>query len=205
MVSVIFTIYKSDFHFHFNKLHSVFVSNYDLGMKNISNGIEMQVNSYSYQKLGKVLMCFSIYTNTKDIFNIKLDIGAIPAIHGLKFLNMCLIIITHNIHFALDCHGEQFRIYSYNVYFQVFLYFSFITKIVLFADNKVWFLRFIENYYAYIIHMISVLIDIYFFSSGCLISYLYLHIKTKENLNISTDCKERIIEFFVHMIKRFMR
>lgn len=82
-------------------------------MENMSNEIKMKINLFSDQenKIGKVLICFSVYTNTKEIFNTKLDTGAIPAIHGLKFLSMCVIIILHAIYFTLDSFGEQFRIY----------------------------------------------------------------------------------------------
>jgi hypothetical protein len=74
----------------------------------VSKEIETKLNSPSHWKneIRKVLICFSAYTNTKEIFNTKLDVGTIPIIHGLKFLNMCIIITTHSIYFAMDSIGE---------------------------------------------------------------------------------------------------
>lgn len=57
-------------------------------------------------KIGKILMCFSIYTNTKIIFNTKLDADAIPTIHGLKFLSVSWIAFVHTIYFMMDYIGE---------------------------------------------------------------------------------------------------
>jgi len=65
-----------------------------------------KINSSLYQesKIGRVLICFSAYGNTRKIFNTKLD--AIPVIHGLKFFNMCLIISLHSLYFTADSTGE---------------------------------------------------------------------------------------------------
>lgn len=57
-------------------------------------------------RIGKILMCFSVYTNTGKIFSTKVDADAIPLIHGLKFLSMCWIIFVHIIFFMMDYIGE---------------------------------------------------------------------------------------------------
>jgi len=82
--------------------------NYDLGKGNMSETIQMKVNLFSHQesKIGKILMCFSAYTNTKKIFSIKLDADTIPVIHGLKFVSMCGIIIVHTMYFGMDYYGK---------------------------------------------------------------------------------------------------
>jgi len=67
-----------------------------------------KINSSMYQenKIERVLICFSAYTNTRRIFNTKLDADTIPVIYGLKFFNMCLLIIFHSVYFTLDSNGE---------------------------------------------------------------------------------------------------
>jgi len=60
-------------------------------------------------RIGQILMCFSIYTNTKIILNTKLNADEIPVIHGLKFLTMSWIIIFHTIFFLMDYVGEQYE------------------------------------------------------------------------------------------------
>jgi len=48
-------------------------------------------------------------------------------------------------------------------------------------------------------------VDVFFFSSGCLTTYLYLKDKTNEILIKSIDCRQKLIELFIHIIKRFIR
>jgi len=74
----------------------------------MSEEIQIKVNLSSHQesKIGKILICFSAYTNTKRIFNIKLDADTIPVIHGLKFLSMCCIILMHMPYFVMNYFGK---------------------------------------------------------------------------------------------------
>jgi len=63
-------------------------------------------SSHEKSKFGNVLMCFSVYTNTKIIFNTKLDTEAIAVIHGIKFLSMLWIIIVHTKFYTADYFGK---------------------------------------------------------------------------------------------------
>ncbi|XP_036140702.1 nose resistant to fluoxetine protein 6 isoform X3 [Monomorium pharaonis] len=145
-------------------------------IKDASKERETKLNSSSHWKrvIEKIIICFSAYTNTRKIFSTKLDAETIPVIHGLKFLNMCMIIIGHSIYFTLDS-----------------------------VDNKIILWRFIENLsYLFDVFIGFISVDIYFFSSGFLVTYLYLRDKI---LTEQIRCKEKLTEFFIHIIKRFIR
>jgi len=68
--------------------------------------MKVKVNSHQKSKIGEILICFSAYTNTKKIFNTKLDAATIPVIHSLKFLSMCCIIIFHNVYYHINFFGK---------------------------------------------------------------------------------------------------
>ncbi|KAG5346539.1 NRF6 protein, partial [Acromyrmex charruanus] len=60
------------------------------------------VSSLKKSRIGKILLCFSVFTNTKIIFNTKLHADALPVIHGLKFLSTCWLIIGHAIAYTVE-------------------------------------------------------------------------------------------------------
>ncbi|XP_077264331.1 nose resistant to fluoxetine protein 6-like [Temnothorax americanus] len=138
-------------------------------------GIKANLSSHWKSQVKEILICFSAYTNTRKIFDTKLDADTIPVIHGLKFLSMCLIIIFHSAYYALD-----------------------------FFDNKVWSWRFIESYGTYIFGIGLIAVDIFFFSSGCLVTYTYLRDKTDKVLMKPIN-EEKLVEFLIYVIKRFIR
>ncbi|XP_050448535.1 nose resistant to fluoxetine protein 6-like isoform X2 [Cataglyphis hispanica] len=151
--------------------------------KTIANVIdipkEMEITSssiYQESKIGQILMCFSIYTNTKIIFNTKLDADAIPAIHGLKFLSIIWIVFDHTVYFMLDC-----------------------------IDNKALSMRFTFDFLIQILTNIIIPVDTYFFLSGFLVAYLYLKDKIGKKNSTSIEYKKKLNEFFIHIIKRFIR
>lgn len=55
---------------------------------------------------GRVLLCFSIYSNTKLIFSTKLNSNSVAPIHGLRFLGMVWIIMIHTIFYMSDYAGK---------------------------------------------------------------------------------------------------
>lgn len=73
-----------------------------------------------------------------------------------------------------------------------------------FTDNKVEMLRFIESH-DNLFDIAYVSVDVYFFSSGCLVTYMYLRTKTNERLNKPIDCRKKLTELFIYIIKRFFR
>ncbi|XP_071629815.1 nose resistant to fluoxetine protein 6-like isoform X2 [Temnothorax longispinosus] len=146
------------------------------GVENVSKeiGIKINLSSYRKSKIGEILICFSAYTNTGKIFCTKLDAGTIPVIHGLKFLSMCSIIIIHSLHFTLNS-----------------------------LDNKVVLWKYEESY-IYLFDIGLMAVDIFFLSSGCLVTYMYLRDKTNQ-VPKPIFCGEKLIEFFIYLIKRFIR
>ncbi|GAB1867720.1 Nose resistant-to-fluoxetine protein N-terminal domain-containing protein [Camponotus japonicus] len=144
-------------------------------VKNISE--EMKITPLRQEsRIGQILMCFSIYTNTKIILNTKLNADEIPVIHGLKFLSMSWIIIFHTIFFLTD-----------------------------YVDNKVSVLKMTSNVFLHVLINTIVSVDTYFFSSGLLVSYLYLKDKMDNRKATSINYKEKLNEFFIHVIRRFIR
>lgn len=80
-------------------------------MKECSKFLESPIlKKHSQSTWEKVLMCFSIYTNTKIIFTTKLNSDSIPVIHGLRFLGMAWIIMIHTIFYMSDYAGKYFII-----------------------------------------------------------------------------------------------
>ncbi|XP_039315271.1 nose resistant to fluoxetine protein 6 isoform X2 [Solenopsis invicta] len=127
-------------------------------------------------RIKEVLICFSIYTNTKSIFNTKVSPNEIPVIHGLRFLTMFWIILCHSLLFMVD-----------------------------FIDNKVWFLRISESFFIQVLSNGYLSVDTFFFLSGFLLAYTYLKNKTKEKQNISFNYGAKLKEFSVNVIRRFIR
>lgn len=48
----------------------------------------------------KLLMCFSAYSNAKQIFNFETGADSVPALHGIKVLSMMWIIFVHTAYFS---------------------------------------------------------------------------------------------------------
>jgi len=75
----------------------------------------------------------------------------------------------------------------------------------MYTDNKVWSFRFFENYAGYMIDIGVLSVDTFFVSSGCLVTYLYLKNETNKQLTKPINCREKLIDFFINIIKRFVR
>ncbi|XP_036139323.1 nose resistant to fluoxetine protein 6 [Monomorium pharaonis] len=149
---------------------------------NVKNAVEeMEMTNLSTQheesRIGSVLMCFSIYTSTKIIFNTELNIDMIPIIHGLRFLSMLWIIMGHSILYTLD-----------------------------YMDNKVWLMRFSQGLPIQVLSNATVSVDTYFFIGGFLLTYGYLKENTTDKTrNKSFNYGKKLNEFFVRVIRRFIR
>lgn len=82
------------------------IPNYDSDSDNTPEEMEMaDLSSHEENRIGKVLICFSIYTNTKAIFSTKSD-EELSVIHGLRFLSMVWIIMAHTILYTIDYLGK---------------------------------------------------------------------------------------------------
>ncbi|KAG5344692.1 NRF6 protein, partial [Acromyrmex charruanus] len=147
---------------------------------NAENAVEMQMTDLSSSRkksrIGNVLMCFSVYTSTKMIFNTKLGTEEITVVHGIRFLTMIWLIILHSILFSIE-----------------------------YADNKIQILRFVDSLPIQMLSNGSVSVDTYFFLSGFLLAYTYLKNKIdKERIN-PINYKEKINKYFVIIMKRYIR
>lgn len=84
---------------------------------------------------------------------------------------------------------------------------SFLTEIVLYyIDNKgftIW--KLFPNFISRLITNIIVPVDTFFFSSGFLLTYLYLKDKIGTKRTTSINYKAKLNEFFIHIITRFIR
>ncbi|XP_039305206.1 nose resistant to fluoxetine protein 6-like [Solenopsis invicta] len=149
----------------------------DDSIKGVSKEMETKLKSSHWKSvISKVLICFSAYTNTKKIFSTKLDVDAIAVIHGIKVLN-------------------------------TLIYFAYNKNFFLFTDNKVWMWRISENYGGYLFDPMigAVTIDNFLFSSGCVLTYLYLKNKTNKILIKPIQYREKLTELFNYITRRFLR
>ncbi|KAG5322560.1 NRF6 protein, partial [Pseudoatta argentina] len=172
------TIYDIFIYQTYLKAKAKIILNCDLDVENAVEEIKMTDLSSSREKnrIGNVLMCFSVYTSTKIIFNTKLDTEAIAVIHGIRFLSMLWIIIAHTIFYTAD-----------------------------YLDNKIWTLRFAEGIPIQVISNASIAVDTYFFLSGFLLAYVYLKHKTDKEKIKPIHYREKLNEFFISIIKRYIR
>ncbi|KYN15551.1 Nose resistant to fluoxetine protein 6, partial [Trachymyrmex cornetzi] len=148
---------------------------------NVENAVgEMQMidlsSSREKSKIRNVLMCFSVYTSTKTIFNTKLDTKEIAVVHGIRFLSMVWIIILHSVFYTVE-------------YF----------------DNKTWMLRLAEGVPIQVISNGTLSVDTYFFLSGFLLAYVSLKNKIDKERIKPIHYKEKLNEFFVSIMKRYIR
>ncbi|XP_018315300.1 LOW QUALITY PROTEIN: nose resistant to fluoxetine protein 6-like [Mycetomoellerius zeteki] len=142
--------------------------------KTLIQEIEIETaSSLKKSRIGKILLCFSVVTNTKVIFNTKLHADTLPVIHGLKFLSMCWLILGHTTIYMVD-H----------------------------IDNKVWSWKFMTN--AIFINS-PIPVETFFFLSGLLVTYFYIKDKMDKDRNQLFTYRAKINEFFVLVIKRYIR
>ncbi|XP_076673735.1 nose resistant to fluoxetine protein 6 [Andrena cerasifolii] len=57
--------------------------------------------------VGQTLMCFSIYSNVKQIFKADTGSDSVPALHGIRFLGMVWILIPHTLLFGRYFVGNR--------------------------------------------------------------------------------------------------
>ncbi|XP_011633885.1 uncharacterized protein LOC105425018, partial [Pogonomyrmex barbatus] len=74
-----------------------------------------------------------------------------------------------------------------------------------FANNKGWFLRYSGSFWISLFDISFLSVDIFFLSSGCLVTYLYLRNKTDKELIKPIGYRQKLITFSVYMIKRYIR
>lgn len=68
-----------------------------------------------------------------------------------------------------------------------------------------WVLRFAEGIPIQVISNATISVDTYFFLSGLLLTYMYLKDKTDKERSKPINYGEKLKEFFVGVIRRFIR
>ncbi|KAK0160025.1 hypothetical protein PV328_007472 [Microctonus aethiopoides] len=140
----------------------------------------VEQENYLYDKrpsiFAEIILCFSIYTNTKFIFHTKNTSDSINAIHGLRFLGMVWIIMIHSVLFMSD-----------------------------YVDNRVWSMRMSEGIIAQIISNGTFSVDTFFLISGFLLAWIYFKDRKKmlDNKKIINCIKWN--DFFNGIAKRIVR
>jgi len=75
----------------------------------------------------------------------------------------------------------------------------------LYADNKIWALRISEGFPVQVISNATISVDTYLFLSGLLLTYMYMKNKMDKERNKPINYGEKLNEFFVCIIRRFIR
>ncbi|KYN44570.1 Nose resistant to fluoxetine protein 6 [Trachymyrmex septentrionalis] len=78
------------------------ILNCDLDEETVIQEMEIETASLKKSRIGKILLCFSVFTNTKIIFNTELHANTLPVIHGLKFLSTFCLIIGHGVVYMIE-------------------------------------------------------------------------------------------------------
>ncbi|XP_033321739.2 nose resistant to fluoxetine protein 6 [Megalopta genalis] len=99
----------------------------------------------------KLLICFSAYSNAKQIFNLETGRDSVPALHGIKFLSMSWIIFVHAAYFSNN-------------------YMANTSLGVMYTDEL--FLQIISN--------ATYSVDTFLCISGFLISFMFMKVMRKE-------------------------
>ncbi|XP_012225930.1 nose resistant to fluoxetine protein 6-like [Linepithema humile] len=145
--------------------------------KNIHEQMEITtLPSHQENKLGKILMCFSIYTNTKIILSMKVEGDSIPIIYGLKLISTIWIISIHIAFFSID-----------------------------YIDNKIWALRLSASLPSQVFTSATLAVETFLFLSGFLMTYSYLKHEKGQEKTIPIPYKAKLNKFFFLIIKRFIR
>ncbi|XP_012253857.2 nose resistant to fluoxetine protein 6-like [Athalia rosae] len=152
-------------------------SNYEKKTADTTESAIQVLPEFRQSQFAKMMLCFSCYTNIKIILDTKLGSEAIPAIHGIRFLGMMWIIMIHTVFYMAD-----------------------------YADNKPWSWRMAEGFAVQVISNSTLSVDTFFFLSGFLVSYLYLHgKKDKKEDNKMVNYKAKLNEFALTILRRFIR
>lgn len=67
--------------------------------------IDLESSGDKPRKYEQLLLCFSIYTNSRTIFSTKVGEDSIGVIHGLRFLSIFWITLIHSELYAVDYTG----------------------------------------------------------------------------------------------------
>nr|CAI5829652.1 unnamed protein product [Callosobruchus analis] len=143
----------------------------------VPSGSDSELFKVEPSALEEVLVCFSVYSNTKNLMKTKLSADTIGCIHGLRFLGMLWVIGVHSIFYQVD----------------------------FFKDQAVGF-RVSEEFFSQIFSNSTYCVDTYLLMSGFLVGYLYFKVKNPhKEAKKKTNWISKVIEFFQLYINRYLR
>ncbi|XP_057326119.1 nose resistant to fluoxetine protein 6-like [Microplitis mediator] len=124
----------------------------------------------------EVLLCFSIYTNTKTISNTKLSKNSVTSINGFRLLGMTWIFFMHAVIYSNDA-----------------------------LDNRVTGWRLSEEFVNQILTSGSLSVDTYFCLSGFLISWSFFGKRMNDNHEAKSVLRFPWFHYFGLIFKRIVR
>ncbi|KAI8518268.1 hypothetical protein Bbelb_042850 [Branchiostoma belcheri] len=97
---------------------------------------------------GRILLCFSVYTNIGKLLSTKQAPGSITCLHGIRFISMTWVILGHTYAFVISLNPQ--------------------------LDNVVQAVETVQTFTFQAIMNALVSVDSFFFLSGLLMTYLLL-------------------------------
>ncbi|VVC35998.1 Hypothetical protein CINCED_3A011760 [Cinara cedri] len=142
-----------------------------------NNNISNDLNKQKQNIFGEIVLCFSVYTNTKLLLNTKKGSdSSLKSIHGIKFIAMVFVIFFHTKQYT-DCS----------------------------ADNTYYYTKGTTNLLVEIIDRSSQAVNVFFFLSGFLIVYNLYSREIKNKLNGKEPTKPTLSSLFEALYKRYLR
>ncbi|XP_015184250.1 PREDICTED: nose resistant to fluoxetine protein 6-like [Polistes dominula] len=124
----------------------------------------------------KIFQAFSVYSNSKRIFQMESDNTNVSIIHGLRFLSMVWIIVNHTV------------LYSRTYY-----------------DNKPFVIRRSEGFAEQLSFNGFIAVDTFLCFGGFLVSYLHLKKEMDKSIRKPYNYLNIIKLYFLTLLKRFIR
>ncbi|KAI4499227.1 hypothetical protein M0802_005810 [Mischocyttarus mexicanus] len=144
--------------------------------ENNENNENQLEKSKSQSLIFKIFQAFSVYSNTKILFNSKMQETSMPVIYGLRFFSMMWVIMVHISMYSLD-----------------------------FYDNMLSIWRLSEGLLAQIIFNGTLSVDTFLCFGGFLVAYLYFKTKFPNNKPQASNYLNIIQLYFLNILKRYIR
>ncbi|XP_015433628.1 PREDICTED: nose resistant to fluoxetine protein 6-like [Dufourea novaeangliae] len=179
-----------DFFEYTNTIHRFFfpkLKNNDAEAKREPDPENVSIRDLRPQStIGKFLICFSGYSNLKQIFNIESGTDNIAMLHGVKFFGMTWIIAAHTIYYGSIAEFSVLRLTNFS--------YSGDRTTAVMMTNAAWMQVLTNATYS---------VDTFFCVSGFLLGMVYLKSIRKEKPNFTFRNFTKI--FLLQSLKRFIR
>ncbi|XP_043253992.1 nose resistant to fluoxetine protein 6-like [Colletes gigas] len=125
---------------------------------------------------GRILLCFSAYTNIKEIFRLNPQPGTLNMLHGMKVIGVVWILIVHVLIYGAFSVGNKMT--------------AFLLSTILITQP------FSNASYS---------VDTFFFVSGFLLTHLFVKTRQVKQMPQSETVGVRLFNFFMILIRRIIR